>query len=170
MARAPFLTPAEQANVDVMHQLGLKLHEMPRQLGRSRNAIRRYVNDPINYGKKQKLPQTTQHPHLPIGKRRNSRLQHYKELVCFEMNAAKCPPAKCPAAKCPAAKRLGCEMSGCEMSQLRNVRLRNVRLRNVRLRNVRLRNVSAAKCPAAKCLGCEMSGCEMSRLRNVPEP
>uniref|UniRef100_A0A8R1EGC9 HTH_Tnp_Tc3_1 domain-containing protein n=1 Tax=Caenorhabditis japonica TaxID=281687 RepID=A0A8R1EGC9_CAEJA len=57
---------------------------MPRQLGRSRNAIRRYVNDPINYGKKQKLPQTTQHPHLPIGKRRNSLQQHYKELVCFE--------------------------------------------------------------------------------------
>uniref|UniRef100_A0A8R1EXA9 HTH_Tnp_Tc3_1 domain-containing protein n=1 Tax=Caenorhabditis japonica TaxID=281687 RepID=A0A8R1EXA9_CAEJA len=80
MARAPFLTPAEQANVDVMHQLGLKLHEMPRQLGRSRNAIRRYVNDTINYGNKQKLPQTTQHPHLPIGKHRNSRLQHYKEL------------------------------------------------------------------------------------------
>uniref|UniRef100_A0A8R1IGM3 HTH_Tnp_Tc3_1 domain-containing protein n=1 Tax=Caenorhabditis japonica TaxID=281687 RepID=A0A8R1IGM3_CAEJA len=75
---------SEQANVDVMHQLGSKLHEMPRQLGRSWNAIGRYVNDPINHGKKQKLPQTTQHPHLPIGKRRNSRLQHYKELVCFE--------------------------------------------------------------------------------------
>uniref|UniRef100_A0A8R1EBP1 HTH_Tnp_Tc3_1 domain-containing protein n=1 Tax=Caenorhabditis japonica TaxID=281687 RepID=A0A8R1EBP1_CAEJA len=75
---------SEQANVDVMNQLGLKLHEMPPQLGRSRNAICRYVNDPINYGKKQKLPQTTQHLHLPIGKRRNSRLQHYKELLCFE--------------------------------------------------------------------------------------
>uniref|UniRef100_A0A8R1E8R4 HTH_Tnp_Tc3_1 domain-containing protein n=1 Tax=Caenorhabditis japonica TaxID=281687 RepID=A0A8R1E8R4_CAEJA len=84
MARAPFLTPAEQANVDVMHQLGLKLHEMPRQLGRSRNAICRYVNDAINHGKKQKLPLKTQYQHLPIGKRRNSRLQHYKELVCFE--------------------------------------------------------------------------------------
>uniref|UniRef100_A0A8R1EAT7 HTH_Tnp_Tc3_1 domain-containing protein n=1 Tax=Caenorhabditis japonica TaxID=281687 RepID=A0A8R1EAT7_CAEJA len=70
MARSAFLTPAEQANVDVMHQLGRKLHEMPRQLGRSRDAIRCYVNDLINYGKKQKLPQTTQHPHLPIGKRR----------------------------------------------------------------------------------------------------
>uniref|UniRef100_A0A8R1EH88 HTH_Tnp_Tc3_1 domain-containing protein n=1 Tax=Caenorhabditis japonica TaxID=281687 RepID=A0A8R1EH88_CAEJA len=76
---------SEQATVDVMQQLGLKLHEMPRQLGRSRNAIRRYVNNPINHRKKQKLPQTTQHRHLPIGKRRNSRLQHYKELVCFEM-------------------------------------------------------------------------------------
>uniref|UniRef100_A0A8R1HYW8 HTH_Tnp_Tc3_1 domain-containing protein n=1 Tax=Caenorhabditis japonica TaxID=281687 RepID=A0A8R1HYW8_CAEJA len=54
MARAPFLTSVEQAKVDVMHQLGLKLHEMSRQLGRSRNAIRRYVNDPINYGKNQK--------------------------------------------------------------------------------------------------------------------
>uniref|UniRef100_A0A8R1ESV5 HTH_Tnp_Tc3_1 domain-containing protein n=1 Tax=Caenorhabditis japonica TaxID=281687 RepID=A0A8R1ESV5_CAEJA len=30
MARVPFLTPAEQAKVDVMHQLGLKLHEMSR--------------------------------------------------------------------------------------------------------------------------------------------
>uniref|UniRef100_A0A8R1E3Z0 HTH_Tnp_Tc3_1 domain-containing protein n=1 Tax=Caenorhabditis japonica TaxID=281687 RepID=A0A8R1E3Z0_CAEJA len=72
MARVPFLTPAEQAKVDVMHQLGLKLHEMSRQLGRSRNAISRYATDPINYGKKQKLPQTTQHPHLPTGRRRNS--------------------------------------------------------------------------------------------------
>uniref|UniRef100_A0A8R1IEL4 HTH_Tnp_Tc3_1 domain-containing protein n=1 Tax=Caenorhabditis japonica TaxID=281687 RepID=A0A8R1IEL4_CAEJA len=75
---------SEQANVVVMHQLGLKLHEMPRQLGRSWNAICRYATDPINHGKKHKLPQTTQHPHLPIGKCRNSRLQHYKELVCFE--------------------------------------------------------------------------------------
>uniref|UniRef100_A0A8R1EJI5 HTH_Tnp_Tc3_1 domain-containing protein n=1 Tax=Caenorhabditis japonica TaxID=281687 RepID=A0A8R1EJI5_CAEJA len=57
---------------------------MSRQLGRSRNTIRRFVNNPINYGKKQKLPQTTQNPLLPIGKRRESRLQHYKELVCFE--------------------------------------------------------------------------------------
>uniref|UniRef100_A0A8R1EPX8 HTH_Tnp_Tc3_1 domain-containing protein n=1 Tax=Caenorhabditis japonica TaxID=281687 RepID=A0A8R1EPX8_CAEJA len=80
----PFLTPAEQAKVDVMHQLGLKLHEMSRQLGRSRNAIRRYATDPINYGKKQKLPQTTQHPHLPTGKRRKSHQQLYKGLVSFE--------------------------------------------------------------------------------------
>uniref|UniRef100_A0A8R1IT50 HTH_Tnp_Tc3_1 domain-containing protein n=1 Tax=Caenorhabditis japonica TaxID=281687 RepID=A0A8R1IT50_CAEJA len=83
MARVPFLTPAEQAKVDVMHQLGLKLHEMSRQLGSSRNAIRRYATDPINYGKKQKLPQTTQHPHLPTGKRRNSHQQLYKGLVSF---------------------------------------------------------------------------------------
>uniref|UniRef100_A0A8R1I0I8 HTH_Tnp_Tc3_1 domain-containing protein n=2 Tax=Caenorhabditis japonica TaxID=281687 RepID=A0A8R1I0I8_CAEJA len=69
-----------------MHQLGLKLHEMSRQLGRSRNAIRRYATDPINYGKKQKLPQTTQHPHLLTGKRRNSHQQLYKGLVCFEKN------------------------------------------------------------------------------------
>uniref|UniRef100_A0A8R1ES70 HTH_Tnp_Tc3_1 domain-containing protein n=1 Tax=Caenorhabditis japonica TaxID=281687 RepID=A0A8R1ES70_CAEJA len=84
MARVPFLTPAEQANVDVMHQLGSKLHEMSRQLGRNRNAIRRYATDPINYGKKQKLPQTTQHPHLPTRKRRNSHQQLYKGLVSFE--------------------------------------------------------------------------------------
>uniref|UniRef100_A0A8R1IBP6 HTH_Tnp_Tc3_1 domain-containing protein n=1 Tax=Caenorhabditis japonica TaxID=281687 RepID=A0A8R1IBP6_CAEJA len=90
MARSAFLTPAEQANVDVMHQLGRKLHEMPRQLGRSRDAIRCYVNDLINYGKKQKLPQTTQHPHLPIGKRRNSRLQHYKELTISQLTANLC--------------------------------------------------------------------------------
>uniref|UniRef100_A0A8R1E9K3 HTH_Tnp_Tc3_1 domain-containing protein n=1 Tax=Caenorhabditis japonica TaxID=281687 RepID=A0A8R1E9K3_CAEJA len=86
MARVPFLTPAEQAKVDVMHQLGLKLHEMSRQLGRSRNAIRRYATDPINYGKKQKLSQmtqTTQHPHLPTGKRRNSHQQLYKGLNLF---------------------------------------------------------------------------------------
>uniref|UniRef100_A0A8R1HJC5 HTH_Tnp_Tc3_1 domain-containing protein n=1 Tax=Caenorhabditis japonica TaxID=281687 RepID=A0A8R1HJC5_CAEJA len=80
MARVAFLTPAERAKVDVMHQLGLKLHEMSRQLGRSRNAIRRYATDPINYGKKQKLPQTTQHPHLLTGKRRNSHQQLYKGL------------------------------------------------------------------------------------------
>uniref|UniRef100_A0A8R1IDN8 HTH_Tnp_Tc3_1 domain-containing protein n=1 Tax=Caenorhabditis japonica TaxID=281687 RepID=A0A8R1IDN8_CAEJA len=90
MARAPFLTPAEQANVDVMHQLGLKLHEMPRQLGRSRNAICRYVNDAINHGKKQKLPLKTQYQHLPIGKRRNSRLQHYKELTISQPIANLC--------------------------------------------------------------------------------
>uniref|UniRef100_A0A8R1ICC4 HTH_Tnp_Tc3_1 domain-containing protein n=1 Tax=Caenorhabditis japonica TaxID=281687 RepID=A0A8R1ICC4_CAEJA len=80
MARVPFLTPAEQSKCDVMHKLGLKLNEMSRQLGRSRNAIRRYGTDPINYGKKQKLPQTTQHPHLPTGKRRNSHQQLYKGL------------------------------------------------------------------------------------------
>uniref|UniRef100_A0A8R1ISD5 HTH_Tnp_Tc3_1 domain-containing protein n=1 Tax=Caenorhabditis japonica TaxID=281687 RepID=A0A8R1ISD5_CAEJA len=51
---------------------------MSRQLGRSRNAIRRYATDPINYGKKQKLPQTTQHPHFPTGKCRNSHQQLYK--------------------------------------------------------------------------------------------
>uniref|UniRef100_A0A8R1ECX3 HTH_Tnp_Tc3_1 domain-containing protein n=2 Tax=Caenorhabditis japonica TaxID=281687 RepID=A0A8R1ECX3_CAEJA len=83
MARVPFLTPAEQAKVNVTHQLGLKLHEMSRQLGRSRNAIRRYATDPINYGKKHKLPQTTQHPHLPTGKRRNSHQQLYKGLNLF---------------------------------------------------------------------------------------
>uniref|UniRef100_A0A8R1IGK5 HTH_Tnp_Tc3_1 domain-containing protein n=1 Tax=Caenorhabditis japonica TaxID=281687 RepID=A0A8R1IGK5_CAEJA len=81
MARVAFLTPAERAKGDVMHQLGLKLHEMSRQLGRSRNAIRRYATDPINYGKKQKLPRTTQHPHLLTGKRRNSHQQLYKGLV-----------------------------------------------------------------------------------------
>uniref|UniRef100_A0A8R1E6C7 HTH_Tnp_Tc3_1 domain-containing protein n=1 Tax=Caenorhabditis japonica TaxID=281687 RepID=A0A8R1E6C7_CAEJA len=86
MARVAFLTPAERAKGDVMHQLGLKLHEMSRQLGRSRNAIRRYATDPINYGKKQKLPRTTQHPHLLTGKRRNSHQQLYKGLVCFEKN------------------------------------------------------------------------------------
>uniref|UniRef100_A0A8R1I5M5 HTH_Tnp_Tc3_1 domain-containing protein n=1 Tax=Caenorhabditis japonica TaxID=281687 RepID=A0A8R1I5M5_CAEJA len=84
MARVPFLTPAEQAKGDVMHQLGLKLNEMSRQLGRSRNAIRRYATNPINYSKKQKLPQTTQHPPLPTRKRRNSRQQLYKGLVSFE--------------------------------------------------------------------------------------
>uniref|UniRef100_A0A8R1IEQ7 HTH_Tnp_Tc3_1 domain-containing protein n=1 Tax=Caenorhabditis japonica TaxID=281687 RepID=A0A8R1IEQ7_CAEJA len=90
--RAPFLTPAEQANVDVMHPLGRKLHEMPRQLGRSRNTIRRYATDPINYGKKQKLPQTTQHPHLPIGKHRNSRLQLYKGLDLKDATKAEWDP------------------------------------------------------------------------------
>uniref|UniRef100_A0A8R1E6W0 HTH_Tnp_Tc3_1 domain-containing protein n=1 Tax=Caenorhabditis japonica TaxID=281687 RepID=A0A8R1E6W0_CAEJA len=95
MARVPFLTPAEQAKVDVMHQLGLKLHEMSRQLGRSRNAIRRYATDPINYGKKQKLSQmtqTTQHPHLPTGKRRNSHQQLYKGLVLKDATKAEWDP------------------------------------------------------------------------------
>uniref|UniRef100_A0A8R1EKQ5 HTH_Tnp_Tc3_1 domain-containing protein n=1 Tax=Caenorhabditis japonica TaxID=281687 RepID=A0A8R1EKQ5_CAEJA len=92
MARVPFLTPAEQANVDVMHQLGSKLREMSRQLGRNRNAIRRYATDPINYGKKQKLPQTTQHPHLPTGKRRNSHQQLYKGLDLKDATKAELDP------------------------------------------------------------------------------
>uniref|UniRef100_A0A8R1E784 HTH_Tnp_Tc3_1 domain-containing protein n=1 Tax=Caenorhabditis japonica TaxID=281687 RepID=A0A8R1E784_CAEJA len=92
MARVPFLTPAEQAKVDVMHQLGLKLNEMSRQLGRSRNAIRRYATDPINHEKKQKLPQTTQHPHFPTGKRRNSHQQLYKGLDLNEATTAEWDP------------------------------------------------------------------------------
>ncbi|CAP23901.1 Protein CBG02654 [Caenorhabditis briggsae] len=54
MARATLLSLAEQAKVDVMKQLGLTLHEMSRQLTRSRNVIRKYLADPLHYEKKLK--------------------------------------------------------------------------------------------------------------------
>ncbi|CAP25834.1 Protein CBG05339 [Caenorhabditis briggsae] len=49
MARATLLSLAEQAKVDVMKQLELTLHEMSRQLTRSRNVIRKYLADPLHY-------------------------------------------------------------------------------------------------------------------------
>ncbi|EGT43937.1 hypothetical protein CAEBREN_04762 [Caenorhabditis brenneri] len=54
MGRAALLSHAEQAKVDVMRQMGTSLHEMARLIQKSRSAIRRYMNDPLNYGKKVK--------------------------------------------------------------------------------------------------------------------
>ncbi|CAD6196522.1 unnamed protein product [Caenorhabditis auriculariae] len=53
MGRAPILSLSEQAQVDVMRQLGSSLHAMARLIKKSR-SIRRYLENPPDYGKKLK--------------------------------------------------------------------------------------------------------------------
>ncbi|PIC13704.1 hypothetical protein B9Z55_027567 [Caenorhabditis nigoni] len=54
MARASFLSLADQSKVEVMRQMNCSLHKMARMIQKSRNVIRRYLADPLNYGSKQK--------------------------------------------------------------------------------------------------------------------
>ncbi|EFP00390.1 hypothetical protein CRE_01407 [Caenorhabditis remanei] len=50
MVRSTRLSLEQQAQIDLMVELGLHFSEMSRRIGRSRDCIRRYVNDPLAYG------------------------------------------------------------------------------------------------------------------------
>ncbi|PIC47778.1 hypothetical protein B9Z55_007008 [Caenorhabditis nigoni] len=52
MGRAPRLSLAQQAQVNLAHQMGCSLRAMARLVKKSRSAIRRYLDDPVNYWKK----------------------------------------------------------------------------------------------------------------------
>ncbi|CAO4381249.1 unnamed protein product [Caenorhabditis nigoni] len=54
MARGRCITLVQQAQLDVMQQLGVSLSEMARRIGKNRDAVRRYLSDPVQYGLKRK--------------------------------------------------------------------------------------------------------------------
>ncbi|PIC43982.1 hypothetical protein B9Z55_004510 [Caenorhabditis nigoni] len=54
MGKAPILSSTQQAQLDVLRQMGSSIHKMSKMINKSRSSIRRYLDDPLNYGKKQK--------------------------------------------------------------------------------------------------------------------
>ncbi|CAO4371152.1 unnamed protein product [Caenorhabditis nigoni] len=54
MGKGRALTLAQQAQLDIMQQLGVSIHDMARRIGKSRCSIRGYLRDPDHYGTKLK--------------------------------------------------------------------------------------------------------------------
>ncbi|PIC48847.1 hypothetical protein B9Z55_007677 [Caenorhabditis nigoni] len=52
IACGTFLSVAEKAQIDLLRQLGYSILGMSKLIERSRNVIRRYLDDPLNYGSK----------------------------------------------------------------------------------------------------------------------
>lgn len=52
MPRGTILSSSEQANLDLMKQMGVSIQEMSKRIGRTRSCIRRYLQDPRYYGTK----------------------------------------------------------------------------------------------------------------------
>uniref|UniRef100_A0A8R1I8I5 HTH_Tnp_Tc3_1 domain-containing protein n=1 Tax=Caenorhabditis japonica TaxID=281687 RepID=A0A8R1I8I5_CAEJA len=55
MDRAAILSLPQQAQLNLMHQMGYSYRKMARQLRKSRSEITRYLKDPVNYATKLRL-------------------------------------------------------------------------------------------------------------------